>query len=182
MAERARGTAKRKRAKRKANGVGHNSGKVVAFPKSDIPDEVRQRHLDAVEKAELAVERARRPLKAAQARLQAVLQTARDDGVHIDGLQDARKLSKRDRIDVLTRYQETGRFLVLMQHPLALQLELFKTPDWPEPVNINLQGYQAGKRGDAFDCPHPPGTEQYITYKAGYDTAQQELQEQLRDV
>lgn len=181
MAERARGKSPKSKRRGKRNGVGHNSGeKVVAFPNSDIPDEVRERHLKAVELAELAVERARKPLKAAQTRLQAALQTARDDGVHVDGMQDARKLSKRDRLDVLQRYTETGKFLRLMESPLAVQLELFKTGEWPQPVNINLQGYRAGKIGAAFDCPHPPGTEEYIHYKAGFDTAQQELQEDLR--
>lgn len=183
MAERARSGASRKKrsAKRKSNGAGpgHNSN-VVGFPGGDIPDEVRQRHLDAITRAELAVERARAPLKAAQNRLQAIKQTARDDGVHVEALYDARTLSKRDRIDVLQRYGETGKFLRLMDSPLVTQLELFRTGEWPEPVSVNLQGYRAGKSGAVFDSPHPPGSEQYIHYKAGYDTAQQELQEQLR--
>jgi len=176
MAERARGSAKRTRAKRKANG--HNGGPYLG---NDIPDELRQRHLEAIEQAEAAVERARAPFKTAQARARAAYKLAEDDGLHIDGLRDARKLSKRDRLDVLARYQETGHCLRLMKSPLAMQLELFRTPSWPEPVSANLAGYRAGKMGLAFevDCPHPPGSEQYIVYKAGFDTAQQELQEQL---
>lgn len=182
MAERARGSSKKRRKGKKQNGVGHNSN-AGQFPNADIPDEVRQRHLNAVEQADLAVERARKPLKAALTRRQAALKAATDDGVNVDGLQDARKLTKRDRIDVMQRYKETGHFLRLLESPLVTQLELFKVGEWPETVSINLQGYRIGKMGGSFDaeCPHPPGTDQYIQFKAGYDTAQQELQEQLRE-
>jgi hypothetical protein len=69
-----------------------------------------------------------------------------------------------------------------MDSPLV-QLELFKTPDWPEPVNANLQGYRIGKAGGdvVSECPYEPGTDAFTAFRAGYDTGQQENQQSLRE-
>lgn len=178
MAERARGSSKRKRGGKrgKKRGVGHNSNGAV----QDIPDEVRQRHLQAIEVAEAAVERARKPFKAAQTRLQAAFASARDDGVHIEGLKNARRIAKQDRLTTLSLYEETGKFLRIMEHPVATQLDLFRPPSWPEPVSANLQGYRVGIAGGSIDeTTFKPGTDEFVQFRAGHEAAQQELRDRL---
>lgn len=179
MAERATGAKRRKAKGKKQNGVGHNSGH-VAHP---VTDEVRQRHLDAIEKAEVAVDRARKPFQAANKRLQAAFALAREDGVHVDGMKDARKIAKTNKLEVLARYEETGRFLKLMRSPISEQLDLFRPPSWPEPVSENLKGYRVGMVGGSVDeCPHVPGSELFVQWRDGHGSAQHELQQRLLDV
>ncbi len=85
--------------------------------------------------------------------------------------------------DAAAEYSNVGRILRLMQSPLALQLDLFRPPDWPEPVNANLQGYRIGRSGGdvVSECPYEPGTDAFVAFRAGYDTGQQENQQSLRE-
>jgi ribosome modulation factor len=181
MAERAKSSSKKRSGKRKTNGAasaGHNSGLALG---GNISDEVRQRWLDKVEAAQRAVDKAKTPYDSARAKLQNVYKGAEDDGVDCDALRQARRLHKNDRAAVARTYTETGRFLLLMGSPLAVQLELFKTPEWPEAVSANLQGYRAGKSGGNPDeCPFLPGSENFDQWRTGYDSGQSELSEELR--
>src|SRR4029077_11174713 len=137
MAERARASAPRKR--KAANGKGHNS-------RAGLPDELKRHWLINITAAELAYDRAAEIAKKRKSELANIYQGAKDDGCNIAGLKQARKLNKRDRLEVAADYTSTGDWLRLMDSPLV-QLELFKTPDWPEPVSANLQGYRIGKAG-----------------------------------
>jgi hypothetical protein len=175
MAERARASAPRKRKAKAANGKGHNSGVAQS-------DELKRRWLEKVDAAELAWDRAAEAAKKCKSELANVYKGAKDDGCNIDGLKQARKLNKRDRAEVAADYTSTGDWLRIMDSPLV-QLELFKTPDWPEPVNANLQGYRIGKAGGdvVSECPYEPGTDAFVAFRAGYDTGQQENQQSLRE-
>jgi hypothetical protein len=177
MAERARASAPRKRSKSKAaNGKGHNSS--GAAPS----DELKRHWLSKVDAAELAWDRAAEIAKKRKSELANVYRGAKDDGCEIDGLKRARKLDRRDRLDVIAEHVSTGDWLRLLDSPLV-QLDLFNAPNLSEPVSANLQGYKIGKAGGdvVSECPYEPGTDAFVAFRAGYDTGQQENQQSLRD-
>lgn len=177
MAERAKGSAKPRKgakAKAKSNGVGHNSG--------GIPDEVRQRWWDKIDQLARAVERAKTPYDSAKGKLQNAYKAAEEDGVDTDALRAARKAQKQDRAQFAMTYRETGRFLRLIKSPLAdpEQLNLFADPEWPEPVNANLAGYQVGKAGGPIDeNPHTPGTANFTQWRTGHELGVDDLKQAL---
>lgn len=186
MAERARSSRSAKakpRAKGKANGkAGHNSGNVVAFPAGNVPAEVLQGWLEKIEAGHKVVDKLKTPYDSARSKLQKLYQGAKADGCSTEAIRDARRLVKLDRTEVAHIYTETGRCLLLMESPLATQLELFKTPDWPEPVSANLQGYRVGKSGGNPDeAPFVPGSENHAQWMHGYESGQAELDVELRN-
>ena len=173
MAERARASAPKKRKAKTANGKGHNSGVGPS-------DEAKRQFLARVDAAELAYDRAAEIAKKRKSELRLIYQAGDEDGHNIAGLKQARKLDKRDRAEVAADYTATGDWLRLMDSPLV-QLELFKQPDWPEPVNANLQGYRIGRAAGSLDeCPFEPGTETFASWRTGYDLGQEENRESLR--
>ena len=177
MAERARASAPKKRKPKTANGKGHNSR--AGLPDGGLPDEVKLRWLAKVNTAALAYDKAAEAAKKLKSQLSNVYAGAKDDGCNIDALKQARKLDKRDRAEVAADYTATGDWLRLMDSPLV-QLELFKQPDWPEPVNANLQGYRVGRAAGSLDeCPFEPGTETFASWRTGYDLGQEENRESL---
>ena len=185
MAERAR-APKRKAAKAKrgakaktGNGVGHNGGPTL--PASSVPDEVYQRWEAKLAPQKLAVARAKAAYDSASSKLANIYKAAKADGVNVDAIKAADKLESLDRLDVIQNYRDTGRVLRLRRSPLVEQYDLFENKEFPAPVNANLQGLLAGKQGGAYDNPHTPGTDEFVSYKAGWDTAQDELRESLRE-
>jgi ribosome modulation factor len=172
MAERARASAPKRR--KAANGKGHNS-------RAALPDEIKRRWLSKVDEAETAYDRAAEISKRRKSELSNIYKAAQDDGCNIAGLKQARKLDRRDRAEVAADYTSTGDWLRIMDSPLV-QLELFKQPDWPEPVNANLQGYRVGRAAGSLDeCPFEPGTETFASWRTGYDLGQEENRESLRE-
>ena len=183
MAEKARSSAPEKpSAKSKAaNGKGHNSN--LGLPSGGgPPDEVYLRWLSKIETAENAYDRAAEISKKRKSELGNVYTGAKDDGCDIDAIKKARREDKRAVADVAAEYSNIGRVLRLMHSPLAEQLELFKTPDWPEPVSANLQGFRVGKAGGSVDeCPYEPGTETFVAWQTGHESGQEENYESLRN-
>jgi hypothetical protein len=180
MAERAKGSAKKRKPKAKANGAGHNS--TLGLPGGGPPDEVKLRWLGKVNTAEAAYDKSAEATKKLKSQLSNVYAGAKDDGCDIDALKQARRLDKRAHADVAAEYSATGDWLRLMKSPLSEQLELFRTPDWPEPVNANLQGYRVGRAGGSIDeCQYQPGSETFASWKTGYDLGQEENRESLRN-
>lgn len=186
MAERARARkgakakgATAKRANGKANGAGHNGGPTL--PLSGVPDEVYKRWLGKLDAQIAVVERLKTPYDSAKAKLQNLYKAAKADGYNTDADRNARAVEKQDRLTVIQNQRDTGRILRLRKSPLVEQYDLFPEKDFPAPVNANLQGLLAGKQGALYDNPHVPGTEEFVSYKAGYDTGQEENRESLRD-
>lgn len=181
MAERAKSSASKKRKpKAKANGAGHNS--TLGLPGGGPPDEVKLRWLGKVNTAEAAYDKSAEATKKLKSQLSNVYAGAKDDGCDIDALKQARRYNKRAHADVAAEYSATGDWLRLMKSPLSEQLELFRTPDWPEPVNANLQGYRVGRAGGSIDeCQYQPGSETFASWKTGYDLGQEENRESLRN-
>jgi ribosome modulation factor len=172
MAERARASAPRKR--KAANGKGHNS-------RAGLPDEAKRLFLAKVDAAELAYDRAAELAKKHKAELANVYKAGNEDGHNIAGLKHARKLNKRDRAEVAEDYISTGDWLRLMDSPLV-QLELFKRPEWLDPVTASLQGYRVGKAAGSIDeCPYDPGTDTFAAWRTGYELGQEANQQSLRE-
>ena len=180
MAERAKGSAPKKRKAKTANGAGHNSR--PGLPSGGgPPDEVYLRWLSKIETADIAYDKAAEISKKRKSELSNVYAGAKDDGCDVDAIKKARREHARAVADVAAEYSNIGRILRLMRSPLAEQLDLFKTPDWPEPVNANLQGYRVGRAAGSLDeCPFEPGTETFASWRTGYDLGQEENRESLR--
>src|SRR5437899_4971612 len=98
MAERAK--AKRKTKSSKGNGTGkpragHNSG--------EIPEEVILRWDAKINTAEIAASKVKVLYDSAKGRLQSVYRAAKEDGVDIDALKEARKMDADDHAAVELR-------------------------------------------------------------------------------
>src|SRR5258708_31499093 len=157
-------------------------GGMGGLPSGGPPDEVYLRWLSKIDTAEVAYDRAAEVAKKRKSELGNVYTGAKDDGCDIDAIKKARREDKRAVADVAAEYSNIGRVLRLMHSPLAEQLELFKTPDWPEPVSANLQGFRVGKAGGSVDeCPYEPGTETFVAWQTGHESGQQENHESLRN-
>jgi hypothetical protein len=170
MAERA--TGGRRRRSQKANGVGHNSGV--------ISDELYQRWMKKIADAQVAVERAAKPLKSRKGELGAICKAAKADGVDVDAIREAFTLDKLDHLEVATKYANTGRVLRLMHSPLGEQMDLFPTKDMPIVVTASIAGRRAGASGRPNENPHSPGSEPFVAYENEYASAQARIAEDLR--
>jgi hypothetical protein len=180
MAERARASAPKKRKPKTANGKGHNSR--AGLPDGGgPPDEVYLRWLAKIDTADRVYDKAAEAAKKLKSQLSNVYAGAKEDGCDVDAIKKARREHARAVADVAAEYSNVGRILRLMQSPLATQLELFKTPDWPEPVNANLAGYRVGRAGGSVDeCPFELGTETFASWRTGHELGQEENRESLR--
>ncbi len=144
---------KRKAAKAKKPGPGHNG---------EVPDEVIDRHLEAVNIKRLAMDKAKAEFDQKKGEFRAALKLAKEDGVNIDALRWAHDLSKQDTAEVLQRVHDTGRILKRMNVPLGFQFGLFSDVEAPKLVNPVLAGQAAGKSGaPRTDNPHPPGSDDF---------------------
>jgi hypothetical protein len=140
------------------------------------------RWLSKIATAEALYDHAAEIAKKRKSELGNIFAGAKDDGCDTDAIKKARREHARAVADVAAEYNNIGRILTLMKSPLALQLELFRTPEWPEPVNANLQGYRIGRAGGSIDeCEYQPGSETFASWKVGYDLGQEENRESLRN-
>jgi ribosome modulation factor len=139
------------------------------------------RWLSKIATAEAVYDRAAEVAKKRKSELGNIYSAAKDDGCDTDAIKKARKENARAVADVAAEYSNIGRVLRLLKSPLAEQLDLFSTPEWPEPVNANLQGYRIGRAGGSVDeCAFTPGTESFAQWRVGYDLGQEENRESLR--
>lgn len=143
---------KRKAAKAKP-GPGHNG---------EVPDEVIDRHIEAVNIKRLTMDKAKAELDQKKGEFRAALKLAKEDGVNIDALRWAHDLSKQDSAEVLQRVHDTGRILKRMNVPLGYQFGLFGEVEAPKMTNPVLAGQAAGKSGaPRTENPHPPGSDDF---------------------
>jgi hypothetical protein len=173
MAERARASAPKKRKPKTANGKGHNSA-------AEPSDEAKRLFLAKVDVAEIAHDHAAELARKRKRELRLIYQAGEEDGLNIAGLKQARKLDKRDVVDVGVDYVATCDWLRLMNSPLV-QLDLFKQPEWLDPATACLQGYRVGKATGGLDeCPFEPGTNTFAAWRTGYDLGQEANQQNSR--
>jgi hypothetical protein len=175
MAERARARKSKGKKDKGGNGIGHNSRPALG---NEAKEEVYRRWLSKVETADTLYQRAKDAAKSRRGELGSIYAAAKEDGVNIDAVKKARKEHKQDHLTVAQDYDDMGFVLRLIKSPLAEQLNLFAPPERSPEATAAMAGELAGRRGDSMDdCPHPPGTDLYITYRAAWDRGQQALAE-----
>jgi hypothetical protein len=168
-------------AKRRGNAAAKPNGQQ---PPSDglPPDEVFQRHLDkirpAVGKLNKIVESARRQ----RAVVSDLYDRAGKDGCNRKGFTNAIALMVKPADEVAIEQRTTGRILRLAEHALVTDHGLF--PDLPfaaKPQTPYASGQKVGRAGGSLDeCPHKPGSEDFIEWRDGHEAGQRANHESLR--
>jgi hypothetical protein len=167
------------RATRKTKGNGHSEQPINdGLP----PDEVFQRWLDkirpAVGKLKKIVESARRQRSV----VSDLYDRAGKDGCNRKGFKDAIAIVDKPADEIAIETRTTGRILRLMEHPLVMDHGLF--PDLPfaaKPATPYQAGLVVGRAGGSIDeCPHKPGSEDFIEWRDGYEAGQRVNRESLR--
>ena len=172
--------ARRGKSKSKpANGTSADNGRLHdGLP----PDEVFQRHLDkirpAVAKLKKIVETARR----ARATLTDLYDRADKDGCNRKGFKNAIAILDKTADEVALEARTTGRVLRLAEHPVVVDHGLFPDlPFAPKPLSPYAAGQVVGRAGGSIDeCPHKPGSEDFIEWRDGYESGQRINRESLR--
>lgn len=159
--------------KDKAPAAGHNSG--------EIPTEVYERHLAAIQTKRTAMDKAHEAYKQARGEFRSAFKTAKADGCNIDAMKEAHRLSKLDQLEVVQDFRDLGRILRIMEAPIGTQFGLFPEVELPKPVNAVLAGQHAGKNGEPrVNNPHPPGTPEYEQWDGGWLEKQAAIAEEMR--
>ena len=152
-------------------------------PSDGLPaDEVFQRHLDkirpAVGKLNKIAERARRQ----RAIVSDLYDRAGKDGCNRKGFVSAIALMAKAADEVALEQRTTGRILRLAEHSLVTDHGLF--PDLPfatKPLTPYAAGQKVGRAGGSIDeCPHKPGSEDFIEWRDGYEAGQRLNRDSLR--
>jgi hypothetical protein len=161
--------AKRKSARRKGNGIGHNGAP------GGVPDEVYERWLPKIALAENA-------LRNARSRLGNLYQQAEKDGCNRAAIKSARRKMVRDTGAVIVDAKAEAQVLRILQSPLQLQFNLFGGIVETKPVNPYLAGQQAGRNAEPIDNnPHKPGTEDFDLWRQGWHSGQEGNRQSLRE-
>jgi len=168
--------AEKSKRSRKANGHakrGHNSG--------ELPPEVVDRWWVKIVAAQVAVEKAAKPLKSKKGELSAIFKAAKSDGIDVDAIKYAIKSHGRDHLDVVGFYANVGKYLRARQSPLAVQMNLFPLEPIPEISRAAIAGRRQGLRGGSIDeNPYTPGSELAEAYDDAWRDGQEQVQEGLR--
>ena len=159
-------------------GKGHNSQILHA-----VPDETVVRCINLLDKDRKAMEKVKEELDSLRGTYRERRKEFKAFGFNLDAYDNTVKLRSMDLGKVQVDSADTGRYLRVLDHPLATQLELFQNMEAPPPeVDVALQGLNAGKGGEPVDnCPHQPGTADYVTWRANWEVGQQQVREGLRN-
>jgi ribosome modulation factor len=157
---------------------GDNSGAVHA-----VPDEVIGRHLKLIKAKLKAMEPILEDLNEARGVYRNARKLAKKEGVNLDAVDIILKLENLDQGKVLVDHADAGRYLMIMDSPLATQLDLFQNLQVQAPeVDARLQGRQAGGNAeDAENNPFTPGTEQFQAWAEGWAEGQNDNAEKFLD-
>ncbi len=158
-------------------GKGHNSSILHA-----VPDETVERCITLLDKDRKGMEKAKAELDSVRGVYRDRRKKFEKDGLNLHAYDNIVKLRSMDLGKVQVDSADTGRYLRILQHPLATQLELFQNITVPEPVvDANLQGQAAGKNAErAENNPYTPGTESFAAWAEGWVTGQAMVAEGLR--
>jgi len=171
-----------KRGKRKPKANGQEQPANGHLPDGLPPDEVFQRHLDkirpAVAKLKKMVEAARRQ----RGTLGNLYDLADKDGCNRKGFKSAIALLDKATDEVAVETRTVGRILRLIEHPLVLDHGLFPDlPFAPKPPTPYQAGVVVGRAGGSLDeCPHNPGSEDFIEWRDGHEAGQRTNRDSLR--
>lgn len=94
------------------------------------------------------------------------LKAAKKNGIDTDAYVGAREKNRADHGKVITQAANEGRYLRIMNSPLATQMNLFQNLETPAPaVDVALQGQMAGKNAEPeSNNPYNPGTDDYMIW------------------
>lgn len=98
------------------------------------------------------------------------LKAAKKNGIDTDAYVAARDKNRADHGRVITQAANEGRYLRVMNSPLATQMMLFQNLEEPGPaVDVALQGQMAGKGGEPIDNnPHTPGGDDWAVWNENH--------------
>lgn len=188
MAER----AKAKSRKASAKGKIKSKGKVAEMPpkrrgKGDNSggpsDELYGRHWDKIESTSKAMAKAKEVYDQAKGVHQAAYKQAKTDGCDTDAIRALRKLHRQDQGAVTMLYSNIARLARVVESPYGPgQLDLFSGMESPdEVVDVANQGFMAGKNAETVDnCPYPPGSDNYVTWRDNWEKGQEVNREGMR--
>lgn len=150
---------------------GDNSGAIHA-----VKDEVIERHLKSIKSKLKAMDPILEELNEARGVYRNARKLAKKEGVNLDAVDIILKLENLDQGKVLVDHADAGRYLAIMDSPLATQLDLFQNlqAQMPE-VDALLQGRQAGGNAEpAENNPFKPGTSEFQQWAQGWAEGQDE--------
>lgn len=161
---------------RKLKDAGKQDAKVER--KSNVPDEVYERHLGEIEAKHGEMAEAQEALASARGAYRAALKAAKKDGCNADAITDALKERKKDVDERKTHWRDVGRILRLMKSPLGTQFGLFEEAEAVTFMDIKsaeAAGRKVGKAGgNLSDCPLREDHRFYSAWVSGYDAGQAE--------
>lgn len=173
MANRAKPRAKAKAAKGKVKGAaiatlpkgargkkGHNS-RVAGLSDDDV-----KVHLGKLDRLYSNWEKDADVAKQTLGVYRSALKAAKKSGIDTDAYVGARDKNRADHGKVITQAANEGRYLRVMNSPLATQMMLFQNLEEPGPaVDVALQGQMAGKAAEPSDNnPYTPGSDDWAIW------------------
>jgi ribosome modulation factor len=147
-----------------------------------VPDEVIARHLKAIKAKLKAMDPILEELNEARGVYRNARKLAKKEGVNLDALDIILKLENVDMGKVQVDHADAGRYLRILESPLATQLDLFQNMQVVAPeVDARLQGRQAGGNAEpAENNPFTPGSEQFQQWAEGWAEGQNDNAEAFK--
>jgi hypothetical protein len=171
--------AKRKSASRR--GKVENGADTAPVSDGLPPDEVFNRHLLKIRPAVGKLAKLSESVRRQREALSQLYEAADKDGCNRKGFKAALALIDKPADEVSVEQRTVGRILKLIEHPLVTDHGLFPDlPLTPKPPTPYAAGYRVGQSGWTDECPHRPGTEEYIEWTAGHDAGQRLNFDKLR--
>jgi hypothetical protein len=147
----------------------------------DASDETVGMHVNLIKAAEIEWRALRDQASQAQGVLRNRYKVAKGDGVDVDSLKLAFRISERSTGEVVSEQRNVGRYLRIMGSPLGTQWSLFDEPDADgASLDATARGEQDGKEGlDRASNPYAPGSSDWFAYNNAWQMAQDKLAEGL---
>lgn len=143
----------------------------------EASDETVGMHVNLIKAAEIEWRMLRDQASQAQGVLRNRYKVAKGDGVDVDSLKLAFRISERSTGEVIAEQRNLGRYLKIMGSPLGFQWSLFDNEDADgAKLDATAQGEQAGRDGTDRDAnPYTPGKPDWFAWNNGWQTGQDAL-------
>lgn len=142
----------------------------------EVTDETVGMHVNLIKAAEANWREARDRAAELQGVLRNRYKVAKNDGVDVDALKLAFKITERASGEIVAEQRNIGRYLKIMGSPLGTQWSLFEdsvTQEGRPKVDANLQGQHAGRNGEpAENNPFTPGSDDFAAWADGWTNGQ----------
>ena len=147
----------------------------------EAADETVGMHVNLIKAAKVEWRELRDKASQAQGVLRNRYKVAKGDGVDVDSLKLAFRISERASGEVVAEQRNVGRYLRIMGSPLGTQWSLFDSEEAAETIDPAAQGEQAGLNAEPKENnPHTPGTTPWFTWNNGHQVGAEKLAENLR--